>query len=360
MKIKVMPLEETERRSLPEGDLGFGSLVTNRMFRQSYNPDEGWHDAAIVPYGPLALYPATAVFHYAQEIFEGTKAYRRSDGNINLFRPWENMKRFNDSARRMAMPVVDEEEHLAALIDLIALDQEWVPDHSGSALYIRPVMIGIDNSLGVHASSNYLHYIILSPVGSYFKEGFNPVPVYISHVYRRAVLGGTGAAKTGGNYAASLLAGREAQKEGYSQVLWLDAIEGRYVEEVGAMNICFVYDGNRIVTPPLTGSILPGITRDSVITLARDLSYDVSEQLIDVNEMLADVKRGKVSEVFGCGTAAIIAPVGKFGYQDEEYVINDYEVGPVAAHLYKELTDIQYGRIPDRFNWIHTIEANGN
>jgi len=325
------------------------------MFRQSYTPEKGWHDAAIVPYGPIALDPVTAVFHYAQEIFEGTKAYRRPDGDVNLFRPWENMRRFNDSARRMAMPVVDEEEHLAALIQLISLDERWVPNRQGSALYIRPVMIGIDSALGVHSSNNYLHYIILSPVSSYFKEGFNPVPVYISHNYRRAVKGGTGAAKTGGNYAASLLAGQEAQKEGYSQVLWLDAIEGRFVEEVGAMNICFVYEGKHIVTPPLTGSILPGITRDSVITLSQDLGYEISEEQIDVNEMLVDVKSGKVTEVFGCGTAAVIAPVGKFGYLGEEYVINNFEVGPVAKHLYKELTDIQYGRIPDRFNWTTTI-----
>ena len=205
-----------------------------------------------------------------------------------------------------------------------------------------------------------MHYIIMSPLGSYFKEGFNPVPVHISHQYRRAVQGGCGLAKTGGNYAASLLAGKEAQSMGYSQVLWLDGIEGRYVEEVGAMNICFVYEGERIVTPPLKGTILPGITRDSVITLGRDLGYTVEEEMIDVHEMLSDVDSGKITEVFGCGTAAVIAPVGKFGFMGQDHTINNYEVGPVARHLYEELTHIQNGRIPDRFNWIHTIDVNHN
>jgi branched-chain amino acid aminotransferase len=353
--IKVIPLKDSEIRGGPSGELGFGRTMTDRMFTQHYTPDEGWHDPTIGPYQPITLDPATAVFHYAQEIFEGTKAYRRADGRVNLFRPWENMRRFSNSARRMAMPEVDVEAHLAAVIQLVELEQSWVPDPPG-ALYIRPVMIATEPALGVHASDSYMHYVILSPVGSYFPQGFSPVPVYISHNYRRAVKGGVGAAKTGGNYAASLRAGSEASERGYSQVLWLDAIEGRFVEEVGAMNICFVYEGNHIVTPPLTGSILPGITRDSVITLGRDLGYQVSEAPVDVNEMLVDIQSGKITEVFGCGTAAVIAPVGKFGYQDNEYLINDFEAGPVAERLYSELTGIQYGRIEDRFGWIHTIE----
>ncbi len=357
MDIKVIPLKDSEIRGGPSGELGFGRTMSDRMFTQHYTSDKGWHEPVIGPYQPLTLDPATAVLHYAQEIFEGTKAYRRADGRVNLFRPWENMRRFSNSARRMAMPEVDVEEHLAAVIQLVELEQSWVPDPPG-ALYIRPVMIATEPALGVHASESYLHFVILSPVGAYFAQGFSPVPVYISHNYRRAVKGGVGAAKTGGNYAASLRAGTEATEKGYSQVLWLDAIEGRFVEEVGAMNICFVYDGNHIVTPPLTGSILPGITRNSVIALGRDLGYQVSEAPIDVNEMLADVQSGKITEVFGCGTAAVIAPVGKFGYQDDEYLINDYEVGPVAERLYNELTGIQYGRIEDRFGWIHTIESS--
>jgi branched-chain amino acid aminotransferase len=357
MEIKVIPLKESEKHALPSGELGFGTAVSNRLFSQSYSPEKGWHNAAIGPYKSLKLEPVSAVLHYAQEIFEGTKAYRRPDGDINLFRPWENTKRFNNSARRMAMPAVDEEDHLSAIIQLITLDHEFVPNSPGSALYIRPVMIGVDNALGVHASKNYEHFIILSPVGSYFKGGFSPVPVYISHQYRRAVKGGTGEAKTGGNYAASLLAGEEASRKGYSQVLWLDAIEGRYVEEVGAMNICFVYEGKRVVTPPLTGSILPGITRDSILKLAKDLGYEVSEEPVEVNEMLQGIDSGEITEVFGCGTAAVIAPVGKFGYRDNVTIINNNEVGPVALHLYEELTNIQYGRIPDRFNWTHTIKV---
>lgn len=357
MDINVVPLDESKLKPVPKEDFGFGNKFANRMFVQKYTSEKGWHDAKIAPYQPFSLEPATAVFHYGQEIFEGTKAYRRPDGNINLFRPWENMKRFNDSARRMAMSVVDEEEHLAGIIKLIELEHEWVPDVPGSALYIRPTMIATEAALGVHASNSFLHFVIIGPVGAYFKEGFNPVPVYISDTYRRAVQGGTGDVKTGGNYAASLFVGEEAKAKGYSQVLWLDAIEGRYVEEVGAMNIAFVYKGKKIVTPPLGGSILPGVTRKSVIDLGRDLGYEVSEEQVDVVEMLDDIESGKLTEVFGCGTAAVIAPVGKFGYKDKEYTINNYEVGPIAKQLYDELTGIQTGRIEDRFNWTYTIEV---
>ncbi len=357
MDIQVIPLDPEKLKEAPTDDFGFGDKFANRMFIQKYSVEKGWHDAKIGPFEPLTLSPATAVFHYAQEIFEGTKAYRRPDGNINLFRPWENMKRFNKSAMRMAMPVVDEEEHLSAIVQLIEMEHEWVPAKPGSSLYIRPTMIASQPALGVHASSKYLHFVIVGPVGAYFKQGFSPVPVYISDKYRRAVRGGVGDAKTGGNYAASLFVGTEAKEKGYSQVLWLDAIEGRYIEEVGAMNICFVYEGKRIVTPPLTGSILSGITRKSVLQLGEDLGYEMAEEAIDVNDMLADVQSGKITEVFGCGTAAVIAPVGKFGYKDAEYTINNYEVGPVSKHLYQELTDIQYGRIEDRFGWTMTIEV---
>lgn len=358
MEINILPLDEAKKKPIPQ-DYGFGTVFSNRMFTQKYTPEKGWHEATIGPYEPFTLDPSTAVFHYAQEIFEGTKAYRRPDGNINLFRPWDNMQRFSHSATRMAMPVVDEEEHLAAIIQLLELEHEWVPDTPGATLYIRPTMIATDAALGVHVSNSYLHFIIVGPVGSYFKGGFSPVPVYISDKYRRAVRGGVGAAKTGGNYAASLYVSAEAKAKGYAQVLWLDGREGRYIEEVGAMNICFVYEGKHIVTPPLTGTILDGVTRRSVIQLARDLGYTVSEELTDVHDMLADVQSGKITEVFGCGTAAVISPVGKFGFKDDEYPINHYEVGPVSKQLYQELTDIQYGRIEDRFGWTHTIKVNG-
>lgn len=357
MDIQISPLSEAERKEIPANDLGFGAVFSDHFFQQRYSPEEGWHGATIGPLEPFCLSPAAAVFHYAQEIFEGTKAYRRPDGNINLFRPWENMRRFNASARRMAMPEVDEEMHLQAIVQLIELDQKWVPARP-SALYIRPVMIATDAALGVHAGKNYLHYVLIGPVGSYFKEGFNPIPVYISDTYRRAVAGGTGEAKTGGNYAASLLVSEEARSLGYSQVLWLDAIHGRYVEEVGAMNICFVYEGKQIVTPALSGSILHGVTRNSVIQLGRELGYEVSEERIDVYDILDGIRSGRVTEVFGCGTAAVIAPVGKFGYRGEEYVINDYQVGPVARLLYDELTSIQFGLRPDPYGWIYTIRVD--
>lgn len=359
MDIKIQELSEAQKKPVPKNGVGFGGTFSNYMFRQSYSPEKGWHDATIGPYENLSLDPATAVLHYAQTIFEGTKAYRRPDGNINLFRPWENVRRFNESARRMAMPTVDEEDHLQAIMELVELEHEWVPDPPG-ALYIRPVMIATDAALGVHASKTYLHYIIVGPVGSYFKEGFNPIPVYISDTYRRAVVGGTGAAKTGGNYAASLLVTEEAKAKGYSQVLWLDAVEGRYVEEVGAMNICFVYEGKRIVTPELSGSILPGITRKSVLQLAKAMGYETGEERVDVNEMLEDVKSGCITEVFGCGTAAVITPVGKFAYRDQEVTVNDYEVGPISKQLYEEMTSIQFGEKEDPFDWTHTIEVNSH
>jgi len=360
MDIQVVPIAPDHLRRPPTADYGFCVTFANRMFTQRYAPNRGWHDAKIEPYAPFQLDPATVSLHYAQMIFEGMKAYRRADGHVNLFRPWDNMRRFNNSARRMAMAEVDEEEHLAALCQLIGIESEWVPSGPQASLYIRPTMIATDTTLGVKASASYLHYIVISPVGPYFTEGFNPVPVYITDQYVRAVRGGVGEAKTGGNYAASLFAAEDARRKGYSQVLWLDAVERRYVEEVGAMNICFVYDGRRIVTPKLTGSILPGITRRSVIELGRHLGYEVAEEMIDVHDMLADVKSGRITEVFGCGTAAVIAPVGKFGFRDEEIVIHDGQAGPVAHQLFQQLTDIQYGRIPDPFGWVYTISANGH
>lgn len=357
MNIEIVPLDPAQTKTAPTNDFGFGTNFSNRMFTQKFSPEKGWHSAKIGPFENFSLPPSTAVFHYAQEIFEGLKAYRRPDGNISLFRPWENMKRFNRSAMRMAMPQVDEEEHLSAIIQLVELEQAWVPAANGATLYIRPAMIATDAALGVHSSKTYLHFIIVAPVGNYFAAGFNPIAVYISDTYRRAVLGGVGDAKTGGNYAASLFVSEKVKADGYSQVLWLDAVEGKYIEEVGAMNICFVYEGNTIVTPPLSGSILPGVTRMSVLELGRDLGYETVEARLSVSDVLSDIESGKITEVFGCGTAAVIAPVGKFGYAGKSYTINNFEVGPVSTHLFKELTDIQFGRIPDRFGWTHVIEV---
>jgi branched-chain amino acid aminotransferase len=360
LDIQIVPVDATQLRQPPTADYGFCVIFANRMFTQRYAPHLGWHDAKIEPYGPISLDPSTVSLHYAQMIFEGMKAYRRPDGRINLFRPMDNMRRFSNSAHRMAMAAPDEEEHLTAICRLIELESAWVPRQPDASLYIRPAMLATDTTLGVKASASYLHFVIISPVGAYFTEGFNPVSVYITDEYVRAVSGGVGDAKTGGNYAASLFVGEKARRKGYSQVLWLDGVERRYVEEVGAMNICFVYDGRRIVTPPLTGSILPGVTRRSVIELGRYLGYEVAEEMIDVHEMLADVRAGRVTEVFGCGTAAVIAPIGKFGFHDEEIIINDGKAGPVARELFQRLTDIQYGRVPDPFGWTYTLSANGH
>lgn len=356
MTIEIIPLTSEQLKPIPE-KLVFGKTFTNRMFTQKYSAENGWHDAKIGPYEPFQLDPSTAVLHYAQEIFEGTKAYRRPDGNVNLFRTWENTARFNRSAERMAMAQVDPEQHLQAIIKLVELEHEWVPSQAGSSLYIRPAMIATEPALGVKASSSYLHFVITAPVGPYFATGFNPVAVYISDEYVRAVRGGVGWAKTGGNYAASLFVSEQMKKDGYQQVLWLDAVERRYIEEVGGMNIAFVYEGKHISTPALSGSILPGITRDSLLKLAPDIGYTVSEETIDVHQMLADIESGKITEVFALGTAAVIVPVGKFGFGDREYIINGNESGPVSKHIYQALTDIQYGRAEDPYGWTHTIEV---
>lgn len=357
MDIAIQSIDESLLKPIPTGELGFGSVFSNRMFMQRFTEERGWHDATIKIYQPFSLDPATAVFHYAQEIFEGTKAYRRADGDINLFRPEENMRRFNNSAERMAMPTIDEDEHLEALMKLVELEQAWVPNIPDAALYLRPGMFATDAALGVYRSKSYLHFIILSPVGPYFSGGFSPVAVLISDGYRRAVRGGVGAAKTGGNYAASLLFSAEAETRAYSQVLWLDAIEGRFIEEVGSMNIFLVYGGERIVTPPLTGSILAGVTRKSILELGLDLGFSVTEELIDVHEMLADIQSGNITEVFGCGTAAVVAPIGKFGFRDDEYIVGNGQSGPISTRLYQELTDVQYGRVVDRFGWTKTIQV---
>jgi branched-chain amino acid aminotransferase len=330
------------------------------MFVQHYAPDDGWHDAAVVPYQPLALDPASQVLHCGQDVFEGAKAYRRPDGEINLFRIDQNIARFNRSAARMGMPQMDPQVHLEAIKTLVSLEHEWIPGQPGSALYIRPVMISTESTLEVRASHTFLHFIILSPVGPYFGSGLAPVPVFISHDYVRAVRGGTGEAKTIANYAGSILATEEARQQGFQQVLWLDATERRLVEEVGGMNIAFVYDGKHVRTPALSGSILPGVTRDSILRLAPDLGLEATEERIDVNEMLADVESGRITEVFAMGTGAVIAPVGCFRYMGKDHVINDNRTGPVAQRLFDALTNIQYGRVPDPYGWTQTLPVKND
>lgn len=359
MDIELVQIDPTEAKPIPHDGFGFGRVKTNHMFVQKYSKNKGWHDAKIVPYAPLELDPATSVLHYGQEIFEGTKAYRRPDGKINLFRIHDNMQRFNRSAVRMDMPTVDVEEHLEAIVSLLMIDHEWVPSTPNTSLYIRPTMIGTTPSLGAMTSDEYIHFVIFSPVEAYFSRKFSPVKVFVENQYVRAVRGGMGEAKTGGNYAASLYVTKRAKQKGFAQVLWLDALERRFVEELGGMNICFVY-GNTIKTPPLTGTILPGITRASVIELGRDLGYTVEETMLDINELLDDIEAGKVTEAFACGTAAVIAPVGQLTYKEEDYEIGNARPGPITTQIFEELTDIQYGRIPDRFGWTLTIDPDGN
>jgi branched-chain amino acid aminotransferase len=324
------------------------------MFIMDYAPDKGWHSARIEPYGPMALDPSTMFLHYAQGAFEGLKAYRTQSGSIQLFRPQENFKRLNRSCRRLCMPELDEEFVLDALKQLLTMEKDWVPGAPETSLYIRPTLIAMDPYLGVRASHTYRFFIILSPVGAYYPEGFNPVKIQVTHEYVRAVRGGVGEAKTPGNYAASILAGEKAHKDGYSQVLWLDGVEQKYLEEVGSMNIFFVID-DEIVTPELNGSILPGITRDSVIRLAKHWNDKVSEKKISIDELMQAHADGKLQEVFGSGTAAVISPVGEIKYGEQVISISGGEVGPVALKYYNAITDIQYGKAEDPLGWIVSV-----
>lgn len=356
LQIRIEPCHVTAPAELPE-PLGFGRHFTGRMFTRRYTSESGWQEAVIGPYQPISLDPAAEVFQCGQMIFEGTKAYRRPDGHINLFRPEKNAERFNRSAERMAMPVVDVEEHVEAITELVRLEHAWVPAQEGATLYIRPVMIATETSLEVRASRSFLHYIILSPVASLFAGGFRPVSVFVSEDLVRTVRGGTGEAKTPGNYAGSLVGSEKAREAGYQQVLWLDAVERRYVDEVGAMNIAFVYGDRHIRTPALSGAILRGITRDSLLRLAPDLGYTVTEDRIDIHEVLADVEAGRVTEAFGIGTGAAISPVGRFGFRGRDYAVGSGEPGPVARHLHRALTDLQYGRSADPYGWTRKVEV---
>ena len=356
MTIHIDPFTVPIFSVLPN-ELGFGRYFADRMFTQRYDAAHGWHDASIGAYRQLTLDPAAQVFHNGQMIFDGTKAYRRPDGQLNLFRASKNAERFNRSARRMGMPEVPVDAHVEAITELVRLEARWVPNQPHTALYIRPVMIATEKDLAIRAPREYLHYIILSPVAPYFAGGFAPVAVYVPHDYVRAVRGGTGEAKTPGNYAGSIAATEEAIAKGYQQVLWLDAVDRRYVDEVGAMNIAFIYDGKHLRTPALSGAILHGVTRDSILVLARDLGLTVSEECIDFFEALEDIERGRITEVFGMGTGAVIAPIGRLGYQGRDVVLNSGEPGPIARRLFDELTGIQYGRVADRHGWTQLIKV---
>lgn len=333
----------------------FGRSFSDHMFLMDYNSEKGWHDARIVPYGPLSFDMASMVFHYAQEVFEGMKAYRTAEGKIQFFRPFENIKRMANSEERLGMPQMDEDMFLHALKALVEVDKEWVPEESGTSLYIRPFMIATDVGLGVHASDSYMFCIITCPVGSYYPEGINPIKIQIEHEDVRAVRGGTGVAKCGGNYAASIRASERAKKNGFSQVLWLDGVERKYIEEVGAMNIMFKIDGE-IITPSLNGSVLPGVTRKSCIELLKSWGYKVNERLISVDELFEAAKAGKLEEVFGTGTAAVISPVGLLAFNGESVEVSNGKIGELTQRLYDELTGIQWGSKPDTFGWIEPLE----
>jgi branched-chain amino acid aminotransferase len=337
-----------------ETKLGFGQIFTDHMLSMDYHPDKGWHAARIEPYAPLTLDPSTMVFHYGQAVFEGLKAYRTPQGRVQLFRPKENFARMNRSARMLCIPPVDEAVALQGLKQLLVLEQAWVPQAPGTSLYIRPTIIATDPFLGVRASHTYRYFVILSPVGAYYPEGFNPVKIWVTRNHVRAVRGGVGEAKTPANYAASLYAGEQAHHHGYTQVLWLDGVEQRFVEEVGSMNIFFVID-DRLITPALNGSILPGVTRGSVIAMARSWGLSVSEQRISIDEVVEAQSSGRLREIFGSGTAAVISPVGEIHYGEATLKVGDGQVGPVAKRLYDALTDIQYGRVADPFGWIEPV-----
>ena len=330
--------------------LGFGKYFTDHMLIMDYK-DGAWCEPEIVPYQSFNLDPSTCVLHYGQGIFEGLKAYKNADGKITMFRPYDNFKRMNRSAERLCMPTIDVDKMVEWLKELIMVDEEWIPTAPGTALYIRPTMVATDAMLGVHPGHTYRFFIILSPVGSYYPNGLQPTKILVEREYVRAPLGGTGEAKCMGNYAASLLAGDIANKKGYEQVLWLDSNEHKYVEEVGAMNMFFVFDGV-VKTPALVGSILPGITRDSVLQILRAEGKPVEETRISVDEIVKMNAEGKLNEAFGSGTAAVISPVGVLNINGEDVKINNFEMGPITSYLYDKLTGIQYGRYPDTFGWV--------
>ena len=354
LDIKITRTTTPKAKPADESKLGFGKLFSDHMFLMDYNPEQGWHDPRIVPYGPLQIDPAAKVLHYAEEIFEGLKAYRTADGSIQLFRVMDNIQRMNDSADRLCMPQIPAELALAGITELVKLEQDWVPHEKDTSLYIRPFMIGLDPALGVHSSHHVQFIVIVCPVGAYYPEGLNPVKIYIEDEDVRAVKGGTGMAKTGGNYAASLRAGNRAEKKGYTQVLWLDGVHRKYIEEVGAMNVMFKVAG-KVLTPDLNGSVLPGITRRSCIQLLKDWGYEVEERRISAQELFDAAENGTLEEAWGTGTAAVVSPIGELAEGDKKVTINNNEIGPVTQRLCDELTGIQWGRVADPHNWITKI-----
>lgn len=353
-KITIQRTNAPKAKPADESRLGFGQYYTDHMFLMNYDEGKGWHDPRIVPYGPIALDPAAMCLHYGQEVFEGMKAYRCVDGKIRLFRPEKNMARLNVSNDRLCIPPIDEAFAVEAIKELVKVEQDWVPRSEGTSLYIRPFIFAADPHLGVHPAKQLIFCVILSPVGAYYPEGLNPVKIYVEEKYCRAVRGGMGYTKTGGNYAASLKAQDEADKKGYTQVLWLDGVERKYVEEVGTMNVFFVL-GDEIVTPELQGSILSGITRMSCIELLKSWGMKVTERKLSIDELVAAYENGTLKEAFGSGTAAVISPIGELRYGDHIMEINYGEIGEISQKLYDNLTGIQWGKVPDTLGW--TVEV---
>jgi branched-chain amino acid aminotransferase len=356
MDVRIEQTKQTKKIPTSEelGRIHFGTVFTDHMLRIDYDEGRGWHDAQITPYGPLSLDPAASCLHYGQLIFEGMKAYRHKDGRIVMFRPDMNMKRMNVSCDRMCIAPIDEKGMLDAISELVKTDAAWVPGAPGTSLYVRPFIFASEAFLGVHPSKSFAFVTILSPVGAYFKEGLAPVRIYVEDKYVRAVRGGTGFAKCAGNYAGSLKSQEEADAAGYSQVLWLDGAEREYIEEVGGMNIFFVIDGE-VVTPELNGSILPGVTRNSVIEVTKSWGMPMKERKISIQELAEAYKSGKTQEAFCTGTAAVVSPIGELKWKETVMRFNDGRIGGVTQKLYDEITGIQTGAIPDRFGWLYTV-----
>lgn len=353
--LKITLTTQPKAKPQDETKIGFGNIFTDHMFIMDYDVSKGdWYDARIVPYAPISLDPSAMCLHYGQEVFEGLKAYRGVDGNIRLFRPDENFKRLNVSNERLSIPKIDEDFALECLKKLVEIEKDWIPHTKDTSLYIRPFIISTQAHLGVSPSTHYMFIIILSPSGPYYAEGLNPVKIYVENKYVRAVNGGTGTAKTAGNYASSLNSQVEAHESGYSQVLWLDGVERKWIEEVGAMNIFFVL-GDEVVTPMLNGSILSGITRKSSIELMRSWGLKVSERKISIDEVIESYNKGELKEVFGTGTAAVISPVGLLKYKDTVLTINNNEIGEISQRLYDEMTGFQWGKLEDKFGWTVTL-----
>ncbi len=349
--IKIEESNNKKAKPDPNEDISFGTIFTDHMFVMDYEESKGWINPRIVEYGDFSISPAALVFHYGQTMFEGMKAYKTDDGRTVLFRPQKNIERANNSNKRLCIPEIPEEDFLQAIMELVKIDEEWIPTKKGSSLYIRPFIIATEPTLNVKPASQYKFMIILSPVGAYYKEGLNPVKIWIEDEYVRAVRGGIGEAKTGGNYAASMLSQEKAHEAGYSQVLWLDGVEHKYIEEVGAMNIFFIING-KIVTPMLNGSILPGVTRNSVIELCKDWGYEVEERKVSADEIYEAAKNNTLEEVFGSGTAAVISPVGTLKFGDEVFEINNNKIGDISQKIYDTITGIQTGKVMDKFNWV--------